>query len=115
MGTIYDASILIPMEILEDVCRIRHIPVDVILKDCRYQDICEARQSAMWLARRLTTLSYPRIGYVFERDHSTVMHACRVIDKKRANNRRLEMSLTSMEDSIRQALRERWQQSSVLA
>ena len=34
-----------------------------------------ARQVAMYLCRELTDLSLPQIGNLFERDHSTVLHA----------------------------------------
>ena len=37
------------------------------------------RQLAMWLCRHATRASYPAIGRAFgDKDHSTVMHACRV-------------------------------------
>jgi chromosomal replication initiator protein len=40
------------------------------------------RMLAMWLARRLTSLSYPDIGRAFGgRDHSTVISACRKIER----------------------------------
>jgi chromosomal replication initiator protein len=39
------------------------------------------RMVAMWLARRLTLLSYPEIGAEFGgRDHSTVIAACRKVE-----------------------------------
>jgi chromosomal replication initiation ATPase DnaA len=40
------------------------------------------RMLAMWLCRRLTSASYPGIGREFGgRDHSTVINACRKIDR----------------------------------
>lgn len=48
----------------------------------REQRICGARQVAMYLCRKLTLLSYPQIGELFERDHSTVLHATRVIEER---------------------------------
>lgn len=41
--------------------------------------IAQARQIAMYLCRELTDLSLPGIGRVFDRDHTTVMHAVRKI------------------------------------
>lgn len=43
----------------------------------RQADLVEARHVAFFLAKKMTDLSYPRIGRVFGfRDHSTVMHGC---------------------------------------
>ncbi len=41
-----------------------------------------ARQLAMWLARWWTPASLPRIGRAFGRDHTTVMHAVAVLDRR---------------------------------
>jgi chromosomal replication initiator protein len=43
----------------------------------RAKDITFARQIAMYLARELTNMSFPKIGEYFgKRDHTTVMYAC---------------------------------------
>lgn len=40
-----------------------------------------ARQEAMWLTRRFTTLSYPQIAAHFGgRHYTTVIHGCREVD-----------------------------------
>jgi chromosomal replication initiator protein len=47
------------------------------------RDIVLPRQVAMYLCKTLTDLSYPQIGRYFGgRDHSTIIHACRVITKQ---------------------------------
>lgn len=49
----------------------------------RTQNIAHARQVAMYLCRKLTPRSYPEIGAAFGgRDHSTVIHAKKVIEEK---------------------------------
>lgn len=49
----------------------------------RTQNIALPRQVAMYLCRKLTTCSYPEIGALFGgRDHSTVIHANRVVAKR---------------------------------
>lgn len=45
-----------------------------------------ARQVAMYLARRLTPASLPAIGRAFRRDHSTVLHAVRLIEARAATD-----------------------------
>ena len=49
----------------------------------RRQDVALARQTAMYLVRELTGTSLVSIGLHFAgRDHSTVIHACRTIEKR---------------------------------
>ena len=49
----------------------------------RTSNIAMARQVAMYLCRTLTCKSFPEIGALFGgRDHSTVIHACKAIEKK---------------------------------
>jgi len=48
----------------------------------RHRNILWPRQVGMYLARRLTGLSLERIGAYFGgRDHSTVLHACRKVER----------------------------------
>ena len=42
-----------------------------------------ARQVAMYLCRTRTPLSFPALGRLFHRDHTTVMHAVKKIDHAR--------------------------------
>ena len=47
----------------------------------RARNIASPRQLAMYLAKNLTSLSYPDIGRQFGgRDHTTVMHAVKTIE-----------------------------------
>ena len=73
----------IVLAVVEKAYRVR----DVTVKD-RHRPISEARQLAMFLCRELTTSSYPAIGDIFNRDHTTVLHAARVHTKRLAGNKR---------------------------
>ena len=58
----------------------------------RSNDVTFPRQIAMYLCREVANMSYPKIGEDFgNRDHSTVMHACKKIEKevKEKTNTRL--------------------------
>jgi len=58
------------------------VSISDLLGKRRTQNIAHTRQIAMYLCRRLTGCSYPEIGALFGgRDHSTVIHAFRVIDE----------------------------------
>lgn len=45
----------------------------------RDQRLAEARHLAYWLAKYRTGASYPQVARAFGRDHTTVMHGCRVV------------------------------------
>ncbi len=56
----------------------------------RTRAIVRPRQIAMWLAKNLTSQSYPSIGDAFGgRDHTTVLHAVRTIDDLRTKDNEL--------------------------
>ena len=56
----------------------------------RSRSITRPRQVAMCLSKELTSHSLPEIGDAFGgRDHTTVLHACRVINKFRETDRRI--------------------------
>lgn len=44
--------------------------------------VSRIRQWAMWQMRRQTGASYTAIGLFFDRNHTTVMHGCRVIEER---------------------------------
>jgi chromosomal replication initiator protein len=52
-----------------------------LLGSSRLRTVLVPRQVAMYLARELTGLSLPRIGTAFDRDHTTVLHACRKVEE----------------------------------
>jgi chromosomal replication initiator protein len=67
----------------------RHFGVSVrnLRAATRQRNILVARQVAMALARELTGLSLVRIGAYFGgRDHTTVLHACRKVERDRAGD-----------------------------
>ena len=53
-----------------------------LLSPRRARVVARPRQVAMWLAKTLTSKSLPDIGRRFGgRDHTTVIHACKTIEK----------------------------------
>ena len=58
------------------------IKISDLKSDKRQKNLVQARQIAIWLCRDMTKASYPDIGAKFGgRDHSTVIHAARKIEK----------------------------------
>jgi hypothetical protein len=63
----------------------------------RLASVVRARQVAMYLTKVLTTRSFPEIGRRFGgRDHTTVLHAVRKIERLRQIDTGLEMDLRAI-------------------
>jgi hypothetical protein len=57
------------------------VPVREMTSARRSREVARPRQVAMYLARELTPFSLPMIGKLFgNRDHTTVIHALRVVE-----------------------------------
>jgi chromosomal replication initiator protein len=66
--------------IMQRVSEYFQIPIGQLFSDRRDRRVLIPRQISMYLARRLTSLSFEEIGDRFGgRDHSTVLHGCRKI------------------------------------
>ncbi|HIB54524.1 MAG TPA: chromosomal replication initiator protein DnaA [Nitrospirales bacterium] len=60
------------------------------------------RQLAMYLSRDLTELSYPEIGRHFGgKDHTTIMHACKKIEKEKQEGGSVALTIDALTRSLR--------------
>ncbi len=66
----------------------------------RPRHISQARQVGMYLSRTLTQASYPEIGRAFNKDHSSVVHAYKNIEKKRQTDREFLSELERISDMV---------------
>jgi chromosomal replication initiator protein len=67
----------------------------------RPKNIAEARQIAMYLVRTLTKLPLTQIGQEFgNRDHGTVIHACRVVDGRKTTQTDMNQVLELLSSKI---------------
>jgi chromosomal replication initiator protein len=66
----------------------------------RTQKVAVPRQLAMYLCRRLTRASYPQIGELFDRDHSTVMHATDATERRRKTDAVFHATVAEIERRI---------------
>ena len=74
-------------EISKHVASKMNISERFIRGKSRRQEIALARQIIMYLSRELTNLPLSKIGEnIGKRDHSTVVHACKLIEKKITND-----------------------------
>ncbi len=66
--------------IVEEASRFYGLTADKLIRGGRQKRIAHARAVAMYLCRTMTPSSFPEIGARFEKDHATVMYACRKIE-----------------------------------
>ncbi len=78
------------------------IKVIDLLSKKRTRVIARPRQIAMCLARELTQLSLPEIGAAFgDRDHTTVMYACKTIESLRNMDSTLNADFNLLNQTLR--------------
>lgn len=58
-----------------------HVEHEELLGRSRKRPIVYARQTACWVLRRRTPMSFPAIARVFDQDHTTVMNAVRCVER----------------------------------
>ncbi len=69
--------------IIKEICRYFRLEEDQIRGQSRSRDCVNARQIAMYLIRRMTSLSLSETGMEFSgRDHTTVLHSIEQVEKK---------------------------------
>ncbi len=69
-----------PNLIIAETGRFYSVDESTIRSKQRNKGVVEARQLAMYLCRKMTTLSLPDIGREFSRDHATVLHAINKVE-----------------------------------
>ena len=69
-----------PSLIISQVCKFYSVDETVLRGTLKNKGVAEARQTAMYLIRKLTNLSLPDIGREFAKDHSTVLYAIRKVE-----------------------------------
>ncbi len=71
-----------------------------MLGTSRLRGVLRPRQVAIYLVRELTGLSLPRIGAAFDRDHTTVLHACRKVEEELTSDVALAKRVSELRASL---------------
>lgn len=78
------------------------ISIEDLKSKKRNSNISFPRQIAMYLCRKLTDESFPKIGIEFGgKDHSTVMHSCEKIEREISTNKDLTKTVEILEKEIK--------------
>lgn len=89
-------------KIIDKTSKFYQIPKEEILGRSRTKDINNARQVACYLMKYELKMSFPSIGRVFERDHSTIMNAVTRIEK----SLKLDISMREQINSLLETIYE---------
>lgn len=68
--------------IIEAVAQAYSVEVSALMGSSRVKGLVTPRHVSMWLIRRHTQLSSTEVGRLYEKDHSTVLHACGKVEKQ---------------------------------
>ena len=92
-------------EIVRRVSETTHIQEKDIVGASRKMEIAEARHISIYLCREILGTPLVSIGMNFGgRDHSTVLHACRVVEKKTKNDQRISALVSELKNELSFAL-----------
>ena len=90
------------VEIMATTARHFSLTVEDLTGSNRTANIALARQVAMYLCRDQTDLSLPKIGALFGRDHTTVMHAYRKISDMMIKDRSVFNTISEITSNLKQ-------------
>jgi len=94
-------SIISVESIQENICKYFDVTIKDLKSSQRSNDITFPRQIGMYLCRVLTNESFPKIGEAFgNRDHTTVMHAFKKIEKDIKENQNTKLVVESVKKII---------------
>ena len=83
------------------VCKFYKISKNEMLSPRRSRYLVRPRQTAIYLAKMLTSKSLPEIGRSFSnRDHTTVIHSVKTIEKLRKEDSELNINIDSLKNKI---------------
>jgi len=99
---VYKSSKVITIEKIQNVTsNFYSINLEEMLSQRRSRPLARPRQIAMYLAKKLTTRSLPEIGRKFaNRDHTTVIHAVKTIDKLCQNSEEIRKNVEDIKSII---------------
>ena len=83
------------------VCKFFKISKNEMLSSRRSRYLVRPRQTAIYLAKILTSKSLPEIGREFSnRDHTTIIHSVKTIEKLKAEDTELSTNIDKLKNQI---------------
>lgn len=84
------------------VCDFFNIPVEMINSKTRKREIVQARQLAMYFAKKHTKASLASIGlHCGNKDHATVLHACRTVNNLVETDKQFRVYVEELDNKLK--------------
>lgn len=90
-----------PATTIVAVSDITGVPWEDILSRARTARVNVGRRLAEWMLRELTSMSYPMIGALMERDHSSVLHNYDLVEKQMEREPQYRKTVISLMEHIK--------------
>ena len=87
--------------ILEKVAKKYGVSTEDIRGSKRTKEIAWARHISIYLIRKLTDMSLPQIGKIFNRDHTTVINSLKTIEKELGSNSITDIDIADLTKEIK--------------
>lgn len=88
-------------KIVSEVSEYYSVPERDIFGRSRDRHVAHARQTAMYLARKIG-MSLPKIGRELERDHTTVLYGIREVAKRMKADVQYELQVLTLSDDLKE-------------
>jgi chromosomal replication initiator protein len=83
------------------VCDYFDLPIELLKSKTRKREVVQARQIAMYFAKRMTKSSLASIGaHCGGKDHATVLHACRTVNNLQETDKQFRGYLEDLEKKL---------------
>jgi len=83
------------------VCDYFDLPIELLKSKTRKREVVQARQIAMYFAKKMTKSSLANIGmHCGGKDHATVLHACRTVNNLQETDKQFRKYLEDLEKKL---------------
>lgn len=96
-----DNSVITPEYIVEQCSKALGVSAEELYSDNRKKEISSARKTTMFIIREILGMSFPKIGALFGKDHSTAMYAIKSIETQIASDPVLKLSIREIIKDIK--------------
>lgn len=86
--------------IAETVCSQYTISTDLLYSKTRKREVADSRQLVMALAKKYTKMSSPAIGAKLNRNHATVLYACKAVEERLSVDKDFRNLVARVEQAI---------------
>jgi chromosomal replication initiator protein len=67
-------------QMMKVICTLTKVEWSEMKGKCRKRELNDVRQTAMWIIRKGTSMSFYDVGKVFNRHHATILHAVKNVE-----------------------------------